>query len=180
MTFDVGQQSPRQEPLEVALDTFLIRAVQISLGGSLSTSFNSLVIRGAEPLIIDTGTVINRDIWFDDVFSLVEPHEVRWIYVTHLDDDHVGNLTEVIELCPNATVVTSWAASGRMFASFGLPRERIRTVDDGETLDVGDRTLRAVRPPVYDNASTRGLFDPKRVCLLRSRCLLRADAGRAD
>jgi flavorubredoxin len=162
MTVDVGQlHSPRQEPLEVAPDTFLIRAVQCSLGGSLSNSFNSLFIRAAEPVIVDTGMVINRDIWFDDLFSLVEPNEVRWIFATHLDDDHIGNLTEAIELCPNANVVINWAASGRLCSSFDIPRERIRTVDDGETLDVGDRTLRAVRPPVYDSAHTRGLLDTK-------------------
>ena len=64
---------PRQAPLEVAPDTFLIRAVQFSLGGSLSTNHNSLVIRAAEPVIVDTGMVTNRAEWFDDVFSLVEP-----------------------------------------------------------------------------------------------------------
>jgi flavorubredoxin len=156
----VADVAPRQEPLEVAPDTFLIRAVQFSLGSSLSTSHNSLVIRAAEPVVVDTGMVTNRAHWFDDAFSLVEPDDVRWIYVTHDDDDHVGNLTEALERCPNATVVMSWAASGRMRASFGIPPERIRTVDDGETLDVGDRTLRAVRPPVYDSAYTRGLLDP--------------------
>jgi flavorubredoxin len=152
--------TPRQEPLEVAPDTFLIRAVQFSLGGSLSTNHNSLIIRAAEPVIVDTGMVTNRAEWFDDVFSLVEPHEVQWIYMTHDDDDHAGNLAEALERCPNAKVVMSWAASGRMCASFGIPRERIRTVDDGETLDVGDRMLRAIRPPVYDSAYTRGLLDP--------------------
>jgi flavorubredoxin len=151
---------PRQAPLEVAPQTFLIRAVQFSLGSALSTNHNSLVIRGAEPLIVDTGMVTDRATWFDDVFSLVEPEDVRWIYMTHDDDDHSGNLDEALDRCPNATVVMSWAASGRMCASFGIPRERIRTVDDGETLDVGDRTLRAVRPPVYDSAYTRGLLDP--------------------
>jgi flavorubredoxin len=162
MTSAVGQlHSPRQGPLEVAPDTFLIRAVQFSLGGSLSTNFNSLVIRAAEPVIVDTGMVINRDIWFEDIFSLVEPNEVRWIFATHLDDDHIGNLVEAIELCPNATAVITWAASGRLCTSFGIPRERIRTMDDGETFDVGDRTLRAVRPPVYDSPHTRGLLDPK-------------------
>ena len=39
--------TPRQEPLEVAPETFLIRAVQHSLGSELSTNHNSLVIRGA-------------------------------------------------------------------------------------------------------------------------------------
>ena len=31
---------------------------------------------------------------------------------------------------------------------------------DGESLDVGDRTLQALRPPVFDSPTTRGLFDP--------------------
>jgi flavorubredoxin len=85
---------------------------------------------------------------------------VQWIYMTHDDDDHSGNLAEALERCPNAKVVMSWAASGRMCASFGIPRERIRTVDDGETFDVGDRALHAIRPPVYDSPYTRGVLDP--------------------
>ena len=31
---------------------------------------------------------------------------------------------------------------------------------DGESLDIGDRILQAVRPPLYDSPTTRGLFDP--------------------
>ena len=34
---------------------------------------NSLLILGSEPLIVDTGTIANRDQWLKDVFSLVEP-----------------------------------------------------------------------------------------------------------
>jgi flavorubredoxin len=152
--------SLRQQPLEVAPETFVVRAVQHSLGGSVSTSMNSLVIRAAEPVIVDTGMVTDRAIFFEDVFSLVEPDDVRWIYLTHDDDDHSGNVMEALHQCPKAKVVMSWAARGRTCAAFGIPLERVRTVDHGQGLDVGDRTLRAVRPPVYDNAYTRGLFDP--------------------
>ena len=49
--------TPRQLPLEVAPETFLIRAVQQSLGSALSTNHNSLVIRATEPVIVDTGTL---------------------------------------------------------------------------------------------------------------------------
>jgi flavorubredoxin len=150
----------RQPPLEVARDTFLVRAVQSALGGALTTSHHSLVVRAAEPVVVDTSMVTFRDEWFEDVFALVDPDDVRWIYLTHDDDDHSGNLLEALERCPNATVVTSWAASGRMCAAFGIPIERVHTVDDGEAFDVGDRSLRAIRPPVYDSAYTRGLFDP--------------------
>ena len=153
--------TPRQAPLEVAPETFLVRAVQFSLGRELTTNHNSLVIRATEPVIVDTGMVTNRAEWLDDVFSLVEPNEVRWIYLTHDDDDHSGNLLEAMARCPNATIVMSWAAMGRTCAAFDIPRERVRPVDDGETFEVGDRTLRAIRPPVYDSAYTRGLLDTK-------------------
>jgi flavorubredoxin len=149
----------RQEPLEVAPDTFVIRAAMASFG-EVATNLNSMVIRAREPVIVDTGIVTSRDDWFRDVFSLVAPEEVRWIFVTHDDGDHAGNLVEALERCPNATVVASRAGSFRTAACLGVPLERMRLVDDGELLDVGDRVLRAVRPPVYDSPYTRGLFDP--------------------
>jgi flavorubredoxin len=43
---------------------------------------------------------------------------------------------------------------------FEFPLGRCRWITDGETLDIGDRQLAALRPPVYDSPTTRGLFDP--------------------
>lgn len=149
----------RQAPLEVAPDTFVIRAAMHSLGG-FATNLNSMVIRAREPIVVDTGIVTSRDDWFRDLFSLVEAEQVRWIYVTHDDPDHAGNLVEALERCPHATVIASRGGSFRTSACLGVPLERIRMVDDGEVLDLGDRVLRAVRPPVYDSPYTRGLFDP--------------------
>jgi flavorubredoxin len=156
---DFSLTGPRQPPLEVARDTFLIRAITPSVGGSW-TNLNSMVIRGAEPIIVDTGMVTSREDWFEDVFSLVPPEEVRWIFITHNDSDHSGNLLEALERCPEAQLITSKGESWRCWASFGIPFERMRLVDSGESFDLGDRALRAVRPPVYDSPYTRGVFDP--------------------
>ena len=60
-------------PAQIAADTWLIHSVQPALGEPLFVYLNSLVIRGAEPIIIDTGTIANRDQWLKDVFSIVEP-----------------------------------------------------------------------------------------------------------
>ena len=62
-----------------------------------------MVILGAEPVIVDTGTIANRQQWLEDVFSLVEPEDVRWIFLSHDDVDHTGNLEEAMAACPNAT-----------------------------------------------------------------------------
>lgn len=147
--------------MEVAQDTFVIRSAQLAFGAPLTVNLNSLVIRGSEPVIVDTGIRSNRSAWLADMASIVDPSDVAWVFLSHDDDDHTGNLAEVLELCPNATLVTTWAAVERMGSAIYVPPERMRWVGDGDAFDVGDRILHAVRPPVYDSPTTRGLFDSR-------------------
>lgn len=147
-------------PTKISADTYVIHSVQAALGQPLFVYLNSMVILGSEPIIVDTGTIANRDQWLQDVFGLVEPNDVRWVFVSHDDVDHVGNLEQVMDACPNARLVCNWAMVERHTNCFNFPIDRCQWVMDGESLDVGDRTLVAMRPPVYDSPTTRGLFDP--------------------
>jgi flavorubredoxin len=147
-------------PTEIADETWVIHQVQPALGQPLDIYLNSMVIRGSEPVIVDTGTPANRTQWLEDVFSLVEPDDVRWIFLSHDDVDHTGNLDEALSMCPNASLVCSWAMVERHTNCIEFPLARCRWVTDGESFDVGDRTLQAVRPPVFDSPTTRGLYDP--------------------
>ena len=159
-TFAPVCPSIRVAPTKIAADTYVIHSVQEALGQPLFVYLNSMVILGAEPLILDTGTIANRAQWLEDVFSLVEPTDVRWIYLSHDDVDHTGNLEQAMEACPNAQLVCSWSMIERHTSCFQFPLDRCRWVTDGETLELADRTLVAMRPPVYDSPTTRGLFDP--------------------
>jgi len=160
MTFAPLAPTTYVPPTEVAKDTWVIHSVQPALGQPLFVYLNSMVIRGAEPMIVDAGTIANRSQWLDDVFSLVEPEDVRWIFLSHDDVDHTGNLDEVLTACPNAKLVCNWAMVERHTNCFDFPLGRCRWVMDGESFDIGDRTLQALRPPVYDSPTTRGLYDP--------------------
>jgi flavorubredoxin len=160
MTFAPLAPTTSVEPTLIAKDTYVIHQVQPALGEPLFVYLNSMVIRGREPMIVDTGTPANRAQWLEDAFSLVEPEDVRWVFVSHDDVDHSGNLDEVMTACTNATLICTWAMVERHTNCFNFPLERCRWVMDGEAIDIGDRTLQAVRPPVYDSPTTRGLFDP--------------------
>ena len=122
---------------------------------------NSSLIRGREPVLIDTCAPIHRQEFFDALQALIDPQDVRWIFITHDDRDHTGNLLQTLELCPNEKLVTTFVGVGRMSEEFQLPLNRVLLLNDGEALDAGDRTLAAVRPPIFDGPGTRGLFDPK-------------------
>lgn len=161
MSFHPNKPSLRVAPTKVAAGTHVIHEVQHALGQPLSVYLNSLVIQAAEPVIVDTGTVRNRTAWLEDVFGLVDPGDVRWVFLTHDDADHTGNLAEVMAACPNAQLVCSWAITERFANALEFPLERCRWLNDGDTFDAGDRTLVALRPPLYDSPATRGLFDQR-------------------
>src|SRR5204862_247862 len=98
---------------------------------------NSLVIRGAEPVIVDTGNQLNRDEWMNAVFSIVDPEDVKWIYLSHDDIDHSGNLLATLDACPNATVLTDWFQQERLAGAIPIPPERSRWIGVGDTIDAG-------------------------------------------
>jgi flavorubredoxin len=147
------------DPLGVAEGTYLIRPLVWPAGSPSGIHVNSLVIEGTEPVIVDTGAALFRDEWADQVFGLVEPADVRWIFLSHDDPDHTGNLSLALDMCPAATVVTSWFAHQRMIGGHIVPPDRQRWIGDGEHFDTTDRRLVAVRPPVFDAPTTRGLYD---------------------
>jgi flavorubredoxin len=152
---------PATRPHPIAPDTWLIPALAPA-GDGLFLPANSMVIRGREPVIVDTGAPVHRERWLEQVFSLVEPEDVRWIFLSHDDGDHTGGLLDALERCPNATLVTNFFSVERLaLEKPALPLERMRWIEPGGHFDAGDRVLHLFRPPIFDGPTTRGLFDAK-------------------
>lgn len=151
---------PTLNPVPIAPDTFLIPNLAPAEPGTY-VAVNSMVIRGEEPVIVDTGAPIHRERWLEQVFSLVDPQDVRWIFLSHDDGDHTGALHDVLELCPQATLVTSMFAMERLALERPIPLNRMIWREPTETFDAGDRRLRLIIPPIFDGPTTRALYDEK-------------------
>lgn len=158
MSFIV-QRPVGYDPVEIAPETFLIRQALAADDDAQTLYQSSMVIRGAQPILVDTGPATAGDLWLDAVFGIVEPQDVRWVFVSHNDSDHNGNVLAVLAACPNATLITTSSAVARTTSSFDLPYRRMTWLGFGDTFDAGDRTIEIVDPPVYDSPVTQGLFD---------------------
>ena len=53
---------------------------------------NAFVLHGAEPVLVDTGPVVQREEFMAALGSVIDPSELRWIWLTHTDFDHIGSL----------------------------------------------------------------------------------------
>lgn len=122
---------------------------------------NAMVLRGKEPMILDTLAIVHRDVFLDEVFRIVEPEDVKWLFLSHEDRDHSGAIMQVMEMCRNAKLVTNFLGLGKLHEEFDFDPHRVHILNDGDSLDIGDRTVHAVRPPLYDSSATTGIWDPK-------------------
>ena len=141
---------PVTRPEAIAADTFLIPNLAPGPDGLL-LPVNSMVIRGREPVIVDTGAPVHRERWLEKVFSVVEPEDVRWIFLSHDDGDHTGGLFDVLERCPRATLVTNFFAGERLqLENPARPLARMRWVEPGAAKMAPLRALYHSGPEAWD------------------------------
>ena len=144
-------------PYQAAPDVHVL-PTHLPIPGVGVLPINAYLLHAEEPVLIDAG--IGADEAFvDAVASLIDLKNLKWVWLTHDDADHTGNLERIFELAPNARLVTHALAAMRMSSWWPVPMDRVHAMRVGDRLSVGDRTLRAVAPPVYDNPMSTGLLD---------------------
>lgn len=131
---------------------------------------NAFVLRAAEPVLVDTSLALLNNQFMDRLSTVIDPADLRWLWLTHCDPDHIGSLHRLLELAPKLRVITTFLAVGKMSLSAPLPMDRVYLLNPGQSLEVGDRTLTAVKPPIYDAPETTGLHDSKSDAFFSADC----------
>ena len=122
---------------------------------------NAFVLMAKQPVLIDTGCHVDEAEFMKELEKIVDPGDLKWIWLTHDDAEHTGNIQAVMARAPQAKLATHALSALRMLTWWPCPLERVHALQLGDGLDVGDRTLRAIRPPVFDNPLSTGLHDEK-------------------
>jgi glyoxylase-like metal-dependent hydrolase (beta-lactamase superfamily II) len=120
---------------------------------------NSFVLESEQPVLIDTGLAAESDSFMDALRSIIDPRDLRWIWVTHDDADHTGSLPALMQAAPQARLATHPLGAIRMMTWFPLALDRVHAISPGTEIDAVDRTLRAVMPPTFDNPTSTALYD---------------------
>ena len=129
---------------------------------------NAFVVKGAEPILVDTHAVVEADDFMTTLGSVIDPADLRWLWLTHTDFDHIGGVARLLAESPELRVITTFLGVGIMSLSTALPMDRLYLLNPGETLELGDRTLRAFKPPLFDNPCTTGFLDESSGALFSS------------
>ncbi len=135
-----------------AADTFSLSTMVPGPGMQLPV--NAYCLRGSQPTLIDAGLPPLSDELCAALWQLIDPVDLRWIVITHDDRDHIGSLAAILDDAPHATVVTNLLSVIRIAEDWTIPPDRLRLVNAGDRVDIGDDVLEAFRPPTYDSPGT--------------------------
>ncbi|NQT48427.1 MAG: FprA family A-type flavoprotein [Chloroflexi bacterium] len=111
------------------------------------TSYNAYLVKGSEKTaLVDTVDPTMQDVLLSHLDQLgVE--RIDYVVANHAEQDHSGTIPQVLERYPEAKVVVTPRCKGMLIDLLMIPEERFTTVNDKETISLGDRTLEFIHAP---------------------------------
>lgn len=111
------------------------------------TSYNAYFINGsAKTALIDTADPRKEEQFLQDIKEL-KIGTLDFIITNHSEPDHSGCLSLVLEQFPDAKIMASPKGKEILIDLLLLPPENLVTVNDGDTISLGNKTLEFISAP---------------------------------
>jgi flavorubredoxin len=111
------------------------------------TSYNSYLIKGTEKTtLIDSVDPTMQDVLISHLSEL-GVKSIDYVVANHAEQDHSGAIPQVLEKYPEAKVVCTPKCKDMIIDLLVIPEEKFITVNDKETISLGDRTLEFIHAP---------------------------------
>jgi flavorubredoxin len=109
------------------------------------TSYNSYLIKDKKTALIDTVDPTKEHVLVANLTHLNVC--VDYIISHHAEQDHSGSIPRIVEMFPDAKVMTNQKCRDMLTDLFHLSEKRFMTITDGETLSLGEKTLEFILAP---------------------------------
>lgn len=125
---------------------FDIVTFDVVMETKFGTTYNSYFINAEKKAIVETTKEKFWDVYEQKIRKVCDPAEIEYIIVDHTEPDHTGNIRRLLEIAPKATIVGTGNAVRYLKDLIG-PDFPHRVVKDGDTLDLGNKTMRFISAP---------------------------------
>jgi len=110
------------------------------------TSYNSFLIKGNnKTALIDTVDPIKANELLDNLKKL--DANIDYLVVNHAEQDHSGTIPKILDIYKNAIIITTSKCKDLLIEFHLIPDEKFKVIGDGETLDLGGKTLEFIITP---------------------------------
>ncbi|NLU27878.1 FprA family A-type flavoprotein [Acetivibrio thermocellus] len=118
------------------------------------TTYNSYLLMTEKPTVIDTVDIEFGKEYVDNLSKIIDPENIEYIVINHVEPDHAGALPALAAKAKNAKIVTTKLASELLKDMFKLHNREFAIIKDGDTLDIGGKTLSFFETPYLHTEET--------------------------
>jgi Uncharacterized flavoproteins len=118
------------------------------------TTYNSYLLDTEKPTIIDTVDIMYGMEFVKNLQNIIDLNRIHYVVINHVEPDHAGALPSLLNKAKNATIVTT--EKGREFLNgmFKLQSRDYLIIRDGDSLDIGGKTLKFFETPYLHTEET--------------------------
>nr|WP_080066466.1 FprA family A-type flavoprotein [Ruminiclostridium hungatei] len=118
------------------------------------TTYNSYLLMTEKPTVIDTVDIEFGREYVENLRKLIDPAQLEYIVINHVEPDHAGALPALAAAAKKAKIVTTELGGRLLKDMFRLHHREFILVKDGDSLDIGGKTLRFFETPFLHTEET--------------------------
>ncbi len=153
-----------QNKIELARDVYLVGKIDDRdvpfhrLVLTKGTTYNSYFIDSELPTVIDTVDMSFGKEYVEGLKKHFDPATIKYIVINHVEPDHSGSLPALASQAKSAVIVCTELAADELKKMYRLYDREFLIVKDGDTLDIGGKTLRFYETPYLHTEETMVTF----------------------
>ncbi|KPK35820.1 MAG: MBL fold metallo-hydrolase [Phycisphaerae bacterium SG8_4] len=125
------------------------------------TSYNAYVVRGSEKTVLfDTVDPAETSVLLGNLVKL-GVDKLDYVVSHHGEQDHSGSLPDILLMYPDAKLVTNPKCKLMLIDLLAIEESKFVTVEDGQELSLGDKTLRFIYTPWVHWPETMSTYVPE-------------------
>ena len=130
------------------------------------STYNAYLIMDEKIVLVDTVKHYLYDEMLERIKDIVDPAKIDYVISNHVEMDHSGGLPRIMELCKNATVVTSPNGEKGLKKHYDTSEWDLKVVNTGDKLNIGKRNLNFVLTQMVHWPDSMATYVPEEKLLL--------------
>lgn len=130
-----------------------LKIFDIIMETEFGTTYNAYFLDDEKKVLFDTVKPNFKDEFIEKLSKLTNIKDLDYVVIHHTEPDHAGSLKYILDINPDVEVICTNAAKMYLAEQVNRPF-KCHVIKDGETLNIGKRTLKFISAPFLHWADT--------------------------
>lgn len=107
----------------------------------VGVSYNSYIVADEKVALVDTVECGFEDEFLANIDEAIGDRQIDYLVVNHMEPDHSSLVSLILERYPSISIVANAKTLPMLAGYYGVPAEKVKVMDEGESLSLGSCSL---------------------------------------